>query len=154
MEIELVFDQSRYTAERLRRSRWNMASGMALVVGVLFLTLGWRSAIIVATVLPVVTLASVATLNALGVPIHQMSVTGLIVALGLLVDAAIVMTDEVGKRVCGRHGAAQAVAGAGAPPLHAAPCLDRHDDPVLPAAPPAARAPRATSWAPSRSPSS
>jgi multidrug efflux pump subunit AcrB len=99
MEIRLVFDQSRYTAERLAEVGWNMALGMALVVGVLFLTLGWRSAIIVATVLPVVSLASVATLNALGVPIHQMSVTGLIVALGLLVDAAIVMTDEVGKRV-------------------------------------------------------
>jgi multidrug efflux pump subunit AcrB len=99
MEVRLVFDQSRYTAERLAEVGWNMALGMALVVGVLFLTLGWRSAVIVATVLPLVSLASVATLNALAVPIHQMSVTGLIVALGLLVDAAIVMTDEVGKRV-------------------------------------------------------
>ncbi len=37
-------------------------------------------------------LASVATLHVLDVPIHQMSVTGLIVALGLLVDSAIVVT--------------------------------------------------------------
>ncbi len=76
-----------------------MLMGVALVVIVLFVTLGWRSALIVAMVLPVVTLASLATLNALGVPIHQMSVTGLIVALGLLVDAAIVMADEVGQRL-------------------------------------------------------
>jgi multidrug efflux pump subunit AcrB len=110
MEVALVFDQSRYTAERLVSVGWNMAAGMALVVGVLFLTLGWRSAIIVATVLPVVSLASVATLNALGVPIHQMSVTGLIVALGLLVDAAIVMTDEVGKRISAGMARLQAVA--------------------------------------------
>jgi multidrug efflux pump subunit AcrB len=76
-----------------------MALGMALVIGVLLVTLGWRPALLVALVLPVVTLASVATLNALAVPIHQMSVTGLIVALGLLVDAAIVMTDEIGQRL-------------------------------------------------------
>ena len=99
LKIETVFDQSRYTVERLAEVGINMAVGVALVVIVLFLTLGARAALIVAMVLPVVSLASVATLNALGVPIHQMSVTGLIVALGLLVDAAIVMTDEVGKRL-------------------------------------------------------
>jgi multidrug efflux pump subunit AcrB len=81
-------------------------------VAVLFVTLGWRAALIVAMVLPVVSLASVATLNALSVPIHQMSVTGLIVALGLLVDAAIVMTDEVGKRL--RAGLTRLAAVAGA----------------------------------------
>lgn len=99
LTLDTVFDQSRYTIDRLAEVGLNMAVGVALVVVVLFLTLGWRSALIVAMVLPIVSLASVATLNALGVPIHQMSVTGLIVALGLLVDAAIVMTDEIGKRL-------------------------------------------------------
>lgn len=97
--VETVFDQSRYTADRLAVVGWNMVMGVALVVMVLFVTLGWQAALIVAMVLPVVTLASLATLNALAVPIHQMSVTGLIVALGLLVDAAIVMADEVGQRL-------------------------------------------------------
>ncbi len=99
LAVETVFDQSRYTADRLAEVGINMAQGVALVVLVLFVTLGWRAALIVAMVLPVVTLASLATLNALGMPIHQMSVTGLIVALGLLVDAAIVMADEVGQRL-------------------------------------------------------
>ena len=99
MALDLVFDQSGYTAERLASVGMNMLAGMALVIGVLFLTLGWRAAVIVALVMPVVSLASIATLNILAVPIHQMSVTGLIVALGLLVDAAIVMTDEIGQRL-------------------------------------------------------
>jgi multidrug efflux pump subunit AcrB len=111
LSVETVFDQSRYTTERLTEVGLNMALGVALVVAVLFVTLGWRSALIVAMVLPVVTLASVATLNALAVPIHQMSVTGLIVALGLLVDAAIVMTDEVGKRLRAGLTRLEAVAG-------------------------------------------
>ncbi len=112
LSIETVFDQSRYTTERLAEVGVNMALGVALVVAVLFVTLGGRSALIVAMVLPVVTLASLATLNALAVPIHQMSVTGLIVALGLLVDAAIVMTDEVGKRLRAGLARLEAVAGA------------------------------------------
>ena len=65
----------------------------------LLVTLGLRAAMIVAIVLPVVTLATLFTMNVIGLPIHQMSVTGLIVALGLMVDAGIVMTDEIGQRL-------------------------------------------------------
>ncbi len=99
LSAELVFDQSGYTADRLAEVGVNMLIGVGLVVAVLLITLGVRSAMIVALVLPVVSLATLMTMNAIGLPIHQMSVTGLIVALGLLVDAAIVMTDEVAKRI-------------------------------------------------------
>ncbi|MEL6596393.1 MAG: efflux RND transporter permease subunit [Pseudomonadota bacterium] len=95
----MMFDQSTYTADRLAEVGTNMAIGVSLVVAVLFLTLGVRAAMIVALVLPVVSLATLATMNFIGLPIHQMSVTGLIVALGLLVDAAIVMVDEVRQRL-------------------------------------------------------
>lgn len=95
----LMFDQSTYTADRLAEVGTNMAIGIALVVAVLFVTLGFRAAAIVAVVLPVVSLATLASMNFIGLPIHQMSVTGLIVALGLLVDAAIVMVDEVRQRL-------------------------------------------------------
>ncbi len=99
IEETLLFDQSTYTLDRLSEVGTNMAIGVALVVAVLFVTLGLRAAAIVALVLPVVSLATLATMNFIGLPIHQMSVTGLIVALGLLVDAAIVMTDEVRRRL-------------------------------------------------------
>ncbi len=95
----LMFDQSTYTADRLAEVGTNMAIGVSLVVAVLFITLGARAAAIVALVLPVVSLATLASMNFIGLPIHQMSVTGLIVALGLLVDAAIVMVDEVRQRL-------------------------------------------------------
>ncbi|MEM0899700.1 MAG: efflux RND transporter permease subunit [Pseudomonadota bacterium] len=99
LELDLIFDQSGYTVDRLAEVGTNMLIGISLVVGVLLITLGVRAAFIVALILPVVTLATLATMNFIGLAIHQMSVTGLIVALGLLVDAGIVMTDEVGQRV-------------------------------------------------------
>ncbi|MEM6465622.1 MAG: efflux RND transporter permease subunit, partial [Pseudomonadota bacterium] len=95
----LLFDQSGYTVTRLQDVLINMGIGVGLVVAVLFVTLGVRSALIVSMVLPIVSLATLATMNMIGLPLHQMSVTGLIVALGLLVDAAIVMCDEVRKRL-------------------------------------------------------
>jgi multidrug efflux pump subunit AcrB len=97
IQHQLVFDQSRYTIDRLTDVGVNIAIGMALVIGVLLVTMGLRSAVIVAMVLPVVTLASFATMSMIDLPLHQMSLTGLIVALGLLVDAGIVMTDEIGQ---------------------------------------------------------
>jgi multidrug efflux pump subunit AcrB len=99
LEVRQVFDQAVYTADRLSDVAVNMAIGMALVIGVLFLTLGARAALVVALVLPLVTLATLGTMRFIGLPLHQMSVTGLIVALGLLVDAAIVMTDEIQTRL-------------------------------------------------------
>ena len=105
---QLMFDQSTYTADRLAEVGLNMAIGVSLVVAVLFITLGARAAAIVALVLPVVSLATLASMNFIGLPIHQMSVTGLIVALGLLVDAAIVMVDEVRQRLARGMGRAEA----------------------------------------------
>ena len=109
LEHRLVFDQSVYTVQRLSDLGQNLLIGVALVISVLFVTLGWRAALIVAVMLPLTSIFSVAILEHLGVPIHQMSVTGLIVALGLLVDASIVMTDEIRKRLDAGKAAVDAV---------------------------------------------
>ncbi|MEM9044262.1 MAG: efflux RND transporter permease subunit [Pseudomonadota bacterium] len=99
LNLEVVFDQSGYTSKRLADLAVNLMIGVALVVAVLFVSMGWRSALIVGAMLPLTSLLSLAVLEKLGVTIHQMSVTGLIVALGLLVDAAIVTTDEIRRRL-------------------------------------------------------
>ena len=99
LEHRLLFDQSRYTEERFATLGTNLAIGVGLVVLVLFMSLGWRTATVVAAVIPLATLMSVTVMHWFGMPIQQMSVTGLIVALGLLVDAAIVMSDEIKRRI-------------------------------------------------------
>lgn len=99
IEHQTIFSQQNYTSERLTEVLFNMLMGVTLVVAVLLISMGWRAALVVAIVLPLTSLLSLSVLQFIGIPIHQMSVTGLIVALGLLVDAAIVMTDEIGKRI-------------------------------------------------------
>lgn len=99
LSIEIAYDQSQYTEARLAGVASNLLAGVCIVLAVLFVTLGWRAALVVAVILPMCTLLSMAGLLYLEVPIHQMSLTGLVVALGLLVDGSIVMTDEVRKRL-------------------------------------------------------
>ncbi len=102
INLEISYDQSVYTVERLQSVANNLALGVALVLLVLLFTMGWRAAVVVACVLPLCTLFSVAVLYQLGIAIHQMSVSGLVVALGLLVDGSIVMTDEIRKHLVDR----------------------------------------------------
>lgn len=95
IKLEVLFDQNKYTEKRLSDLLNNIALGFALISLVLLVTLGWRSAVIVATSLPLTVLFTLSVMNFYGIPIHQMSVTGLVVALGIMVDNAIVMTDTI-----------------------------------------------------------
>ncbi|MEH6577128.1 MAG: efflux RND transporter permease subunit [Amphritea sp.] len=95
ISMELLFDQNDYTENRLGELVNNVLIGFVVIASVLLLTLGWRSALIVSVSLPLTVLFTLICMNYYGLPIHQMSVTGLVVALGIMVDNAIVMTDTI-----------------------------------------------------------
>ncbi|MCG8591092.1 MAG: efflux RND transporter permease subunit [Proteobacteria bacterium] len=97
--FSVVFDQSVYTNERLGTLVGNLVLGACMVVAVLFFMMGARSAVLVALALPLTLCLVLAELNLMGVPLHQTSITGLILALGLLIDNAIVVVDEYNARV-------------------------------------------------------
>ncbi len=97
VQIDLIFDQDRYTTQRLGNLLANVLIGFSLIAAVLFFSLGWRSALIVSASLPLTILFALAAMNMLDRSIHQMSVTGLIIALGIMVDNAIVMADTVAR---------------------------------------------------------
>ncbi|KAA5545611.1 efflux RND transporter permease subunit [Roseiconus nitratireducens] len=93
--LDVPLDQSHYVVARLSSLALNLVIGAICVILVVLLLMGWRSAIVVAMSLPLSILGVLFGLRILGVPIHQMSVSGMIVALGLLIDNAIVAVDEV-----------------------------------------------------------
>ncbi|GIX17489.1 MAG: acriflavin resistance protein [Rhodothalassiaceae bacterium] len=97
--IGMIFDQSHYTNQRLAGLMENLVYSALIVLTVLLITLGWRASLISASILPLAALASLALLDAMGFAIEQMVVTGLIIALGIMVDNAIVVTDEVQSRL-------------------------------------------------------
>ncbi|QDU86713.1 Cobalt-zinc-cadmium resistance protein CzcA [Pirellulimonas nuda] len=97
--LRTVFDQSPYVEQRLETLLWNLMVGAGAVMLVIWVMMGWRSALVVGAALPLASLMVLGGMRFLGIPIHQMSVTGLIIALGLLIDNAIVMVDEVRDRL-------------------------------------------------------
>ncbi len=93
--LPIIFNQSSYVEARLNTLIINLLLGAVLVFGVTVFMMGWRSALIVGSALPLSVLMVFGWMNWLNIPLHQMSITGLIVALGILIDNAIVMVDEV-----------------------------------------------------------
>jgi multidrug efflux pump subunit AcrB len=95
IRIERVFDQESYTTERLGLLMENLLAGAAVILAAVFVIMGLRPAVIVALALPLVVALVVLGWYVTGGAIHQMSIFGLIIALGLLIDNAIVVTDEI-----------------------------------------------------------
>ncbi|WP_326997409.1 efflux RND transporter permease subunit [Crocosphaera watsonii WH 8501] len=93
--LNIVFDQTPYVEDRLNSLIINLLLGAGCVFAVTVLMMGWRSALIVGCALPLSGLMVFAGMQWLEIPFHQMSITGLIVALGLLIDNEIVVVDEV-----------------------------------------------------------
>lgn len=95
VQLQTLFDQSIYVARRLEGLFWNFLASTALVVLVTLVLMGLRSSMVVGLALPLTSLMVLASMQILGMPLHQMSVTGLIIALGILIDNAIIVVDEV-----------------------------------------------------------
>ena len=110
--VRTVFDQSRYTVQRLGSLAANLMAGAGVIVVVVLFMMGWRPALIVGSALPLSAGATLFGLTLFGEQIHQMSIFGMIIAIGLLIDNAIVMTDNVVERRRAGASAADAVAGA------------------------------------------
>lgn len=98
VRVQAVFDQSRYTENRLGSLSVNLLAGAAVIVVVVWLMMGWRPALIVGSALPLSAAASLFGLTFFGEQIHRMSIFGMIIAIGLLIDNAIVITDNVVNR--------------------------------------------------------
>ncbi|MDJ0725290.1 MAG: efflux RND transporter permease subunit [Prochloraceae cyanobacterium] len=99
LNLSTIFDQSKYVTNRLNELIFNLILGGLLVFGVTLLMMGWRSALIVSSALPLSLLMVLGWMKTIGIPLHQMSITGSIVALGLLIDTAIVVVDEVNNHL-------------------------------------------------------
>ena len=95
IRLKTVMEQSEYVRDRMSQLIRNLVVGVAAVALVTLIFMGWQSSLLVTATLPVAALMVVAGMRFLGIPIHQMSITGLIIAMGLLIDNAIIAADEI-----------------------------------------------------------
>lgn len=95
LQLKIVMEQQEYVADRMGSLVRNLLLGISAVAFVTLVFMGWRSSLLVTATLPVASLMVFSGMRFLDIPIHQMSVTGLIIALGLMIDNAIIATDEI-----------------------------------------------------------
>lgn len=95
MRVEYVFDQSMGVEERVDGFLMNLLQGILLVGVIIFLALGFRSATIVMMAIPLSILMGLWVVDTAGFALQQMSIAGLVVALGLLVDNSIAITENI-----------------------------------------------------------
>lgn len=94
-KISIVFEQNLYTEARLADLTENLLLGSLVVMAVVAIFMGNRAAWIVGLTLPLSAAFTLFSLGLYGQQIHQMSIFGIIIAIGLLIDNAIVITDEI-----------------------------------------------------------
>ncbi len=95
IKIETLFKQSEGVENRVNGFFDNLWQGLILVGIMSLLFLGLREAIVVIIAIPLSFLIAIGWLDFAGFGLQQMSIVGLIIALGLLVDNAIVVTESI-----------------------------------------------------------
>jgi multidrug efflux pump subunit AcrB len=71
----------------------NLATSVAIVVGVLALFMGWRAAVVVGTTLLLTVVGTLLFMNLFSIEMERISLGALIIAMGMLVDNAIVVAE-------------------------------------------------------------
>jgi multidrug efflux pump subunit AcrB len=97
IELDTVFDQSDSVAYRLNGFFTNLFQGLILVGLVVLMAVGLRASGIVILVIPVSIMIGLGFIDLSGYGIEQMSIAGLVIALGLLVDNAIVVIENISR---------------------------------------------------------
>ncbi len=95
LEIREMFYQPFWVEKRIGELGRSLLIGVGVVAIVLLLAMGPRLGFVVATLLPVVTLSGLAIYAMGGGVLHQMAIAGMVIALGMLVDNAIVMVENL-----------------------------------------------------------
>jgi multidrug efflux pump subunit AcrB len=93
VELERVADQPNTVREAIWEFERSLVEALVIVLAVSFISLGWRTGIVVATSVPLVLGAVALLMLAMGWNLERVSLGSLIIALGLLVDDAIISVE-------------------------------------------------------------
>jgi multidrug efflux pump len=93
IEITQIADQPHIVNESVSEFVETFAEALVIVLVVSFLSLGWRTGIVVALSVPLVLAIVLLVMYATGLDLHRITLGALIIALGLLVDDAIIAIE-------------------------------------------------------------
>lgn len=95
INLDRIFDEPKIVEKIIENFVVNLLQAMALVILVMLLSLGFRTGLIVAVLIPMSILTSFIIMSVFDIWLDQVSLAALIISLGLLVDSAIVMNESI-----------------------------------------------------------
>ncbi|WP_250536363.1 multidrug efflux RND transporter permease subunit [Caballeronia sp. AZ10_KS36] len=100
VEYKVIYDPTIFIGKSVEEVITTIFVAVLLVVGVVFLFLqNWRATIIPVVAIPVSLLGSFIVLAAFGVSLNNLSLFGLVLAVGIVVDDAIVVVENVERNI-------------------------------------------------------
>lgn len=97
--VALAADQPHVVTEAVGEFTQTLMEAIAIVLGVSFLSLGWRPGIVVAIAIPLVLAIVFVVMDLSGISLQRISLGALIISLGLLVDDAMIAVEMMIKKL-------------------------------------------------------
>lgn len=99
VEIGQISDQPQVVHDAIDEFSEALFEALAIVLVVSFISIGWRAGLVVAITIPLVLAATIAILYAIGIDLQRISLGALIIALGLLVDDAMIAVEMMERKL-------------------------------------------------------
>src|SRR6267154_3727688 len=93
INVQLIADQPKVVEHAVGEFVHSFIEALAIVLFVSFVALGWRTGIVVALSVPLVLAIVFIVIDAMSLDLHRITLGALIIALGLLVDDAIIAVE-------------------------------------------------------------
>ncbi len=99
LEARLVSDRGLSVSELLSTLGWNALGGGLIVILMVSLFLGLRQGLVVSVSIPLAVLIALTMMRLTGVDLNQVSIFGLVLAMGMLVDSGLVVVENIGRHL-------------------------------------------------------
>lgn len=99
LSLKTITSQPRTVKHSVQEFVKTLAEAVIIVLAVSLISLGWRTGMVVAVVIPVVLAITFLMMHLLEIGLHKISLGALILALGLLVDDAIIAVEMMASKM-------------------------------------------------------
>ncbi|MFD1746798.1 efflux RND transporter permease subunit [Rhizobium helianthi] len=99
VEISQIANQPEVVHEAIGEFTKALIEALVIVLVVSLLSIGWRSGIVIAISIPLVLAATLAIMYEMGIELQRISLGALIIALGLLVDDAMIVVEMMERKL-------------------------------------------------------
>ena len=99
VSVDQISNQPEVVTEAIGEFMKALIEALLIVLVVSFLSIGWRSGLVIAITIPLVLAATFAIMYELGIDLQRISLGALIIALGLLVDDAMIVVELMERKL-------------------------------------------------------